>query len=434
MTSRRPMRQPRLSTTPRVGLFGLLGSGNLGNDASMETVLGYLRRDHPEADVDAMCKGPETVTSRYGIPSEALNWYHRYENDASGAKAALLKLFGKGADVLLTASWVRRHDVVIVPGMGTMEATLPIQPWALPYSFLLLCMSGRIFGTKVAFVSVGADSINKRLTRKLLDTSAKLAFYRSYRNAQSREAMRRRGVDVSQDHVYPDLAFGLPALPDEGPGDPQIVCVGVMDYYGDNDDQGEAAEINALYVATMKSFVRWLVGNGRRVRLLIGQTNHDSDGAVAAEIIADVRAYHPNVEPACVVAEPMSTFAELMQAIEPASIVVATRFHNVIAALRLGKPVVALSYASKFPALMGEMGLGEFCLPIKSLEPDVLIATFNELENRRVELRATIQERNAVYERDIAAQFAELSVALLGRGVDGVRPTSFQRVQVATTE
>ena len=39
----------------RVGLFGLLGSGNIGNDASMDAVLRYLRADHPDAIVDAMC-------------------------------------------------------------------------------------------------------------------------------------------------------------------------------------------------------------------------------------------------------------------------------------------------------------------------------------------------------------------------------------------
>jgi polysaccharide pyruvyl transferase WcaK-like protein len=42
----------------KVGLFGLLGSGNSGNDASMETVLAYLREAHPDAVVDALCGGP----------------------------------------------------------------------------------------------------------------------------------------------------------------------------------------------------------------------------------------------------------------------------------------------------------------------------------------------------------------------------------------
>ena len=52
---------------PQVGVFGLLGSGNLGNDASFEVVLRYLRAEHPHATVDAMCMGPAQLKQRYGI-------------------------------------------------------------------------------------------------------------------------------------------------------------------------------------------------------------------------------------------------------------------------------------------------------------------------------------------------------------------------------
>ena len=66
-----------------------------------------------------------------------------------------------------TASWVRRHDVVIVPGAGVLEASLPLWPWGMPYAMFLLSASGRLFGTKVALVSVGAGIINQRATRWL---------------------------------------------------------------------------------------------------------------------------------------------------------------------------------------------------------------------------------------------------------------------------
>ena len=36
-------REQPIAAAPRVGLFGYLGSGNIGNDASMEAVLRYLR-------------------------------------------------------------------------------------------------------------------------------------------------------------------------------------------------------------------------------------------------------------------------------------------------------------------------------------------------------------------------------------------------------
>ncbi len=137
-------------TAARVGLFGLLGSGNLGNDGSLEAVLGYLRAAHPEAAVDALCGGPETVTARYAIPATRLHWYRGEYRTASRAGAIAGKGLGKVVDAFRTAAWVRRHDVVIVPGMGVLEATLPLRPWGFPYALFLLCASGRLLGTRVA--------------------------------------------------------------------------------------------------------------------------------------------------------------------------------------------------------------------------------------------------------------------------------------------
>ena len=202
----------------------------------MDSVLRYLRADHPDAILDAMCKGPERVREQYGIDAIPLYWHQKYEQRASGVTAIALKVLGKGLDAFRTASWVRRHDVVIVPGMGVLEATLPLRPWQTPYAMFLLCASGRLFGTKVALVSVGANVMNQRLTRWLFNSAARLAFYRSYRDIGSREAMRQRGLDTTRDHIYPDLVFGIPAPPYD-PGDAQTVAVGVMAYHGTNDDR-----------------------------------------------------------------------------------------------------------------------------------------------------------------------------------------------------
>ncbi len=197
----------------RVGVFGLLGSGNLGNDGSLEAVLGYLRADHPDALVDALCGGPEAVTARFGIPATRLHWNRAEYRTASRLGSIASKGLGKFVDIFRTAAWVRRHDVVIVPGMGVLEATLPLRPWGFPYSLFLLCASGRLTRTRVALVSVGAAEIRDRPTRALVRWSGRLAAYRSYRDAQSRDAMRAMGVDTARDEVYPDLAFSLPSPP-----------------------------------------------------------------------------------------------------------------------------------------------------------------------------------------------------------------------------
>ena len=68
-------------------------------------------------------RGRRRLRSRYGIEAIPLLWYQKYEQQASGVTAIALKVLGKGVDAFRTASWVRRHDVVIVPGMGVLEAT-----------------------------------------------------------------------------------------------------------------------------------------------------------------------------------------------------------------------------------------------------------------------------------------------------------------------
>ena len=187
------VKRQRAVAAPRVGLFGHLGACNIGNDASMEAVLRYLRANYPGAVIDAMCPGPERVGEQYDIAAIRMVWYQKYEHRASGAAAVALKMLGRGIDTARIASWVRRHDVVIVPGAGVLEASLPLWPWGMPYSMFLLSGYGRLFRTKVALVSVGAGAINKRATRWLSNAAAGLASYRSYRDAGAREALRQRG-------------------------------------------------------------------------------------------------------------------------------------------------------------------------------------------------------------------------------------------------
>ena len=398
------------AVAPKVGLFGLLGSGNSGNDASMETVLAYLRETHPDAVVDALCGGSERVQAHYGIDAAPLFWYQRFEQRKTGASAAFLKVLGKGIDTIGIASWVRRHDAVIVPGAGALETTLPQHAWGFPYSLFVLTASGRLFGTKVALVSVGADVINKPATRWLSNATARLASYRSYRDAYSREAMQRRGVDTSSDRVRPDLAFGVPTPPCES-GDPRLVGVGVMAYYGGNDDRKRAAQIHTRYVETMTRFTRWLVDNGYRVRLFGGDATFD--GEIIAKIQADLRRYRPDLEPSRVTAATGSTYGELIREMAPVGTVVAIRYHNVICALKLCKPTISVGYSRKFLSLMADMGLAGFHQFADSLDADRLIEQFKELEGRQTELRQQMAERNAAHRQGLADQFAVLSELLL---------------------
>jgi polysaccharide pyruvyl transferase WcaK-like protein len=407
----------RSAATPRVGLCGLLGSGNIGNDGMLDSMMAYLRADHPDAIVDFMCTGPEKIRARYGVEAVYLNWYQRHEGRASGITAPVLKMLGKGLDACRTAAWVRRHDVVIVPGAGVLETGLPVRASSYPYTMFLLSVSGRLFGTKVALVSVGANVVvGQRLTKWFFTTAARLAFYCSYRDALSRDAMLQAGLDSARHgRVYPDLAFGLPAPP-EVPGTGQTVGVGVMAYYGGsgNDDRQHADEIHAAYVEKMKRFVRWLADSGHKIRLFGGDNRFDD--RVVEEVLADLRAYRPDLEPMWAAAEPITTMRELMEQVAPVGTVVATRYHNVLCALKLSKPTVSIGYAAKHDVMMADMGLAEFCQSARSLDVDRLIEQFKELESRAPQLRQAMLERNAEKTRSINDQFGVLSTLLFQEG------------------
>ena len=243
MTSLRRVGKRARATTiaPKVGLVGLLGAGNLGNDGSLEAMLAYLGREHPDAILDFLCYRTRQVAARYGLPATRLRWYAPETQEPPGITALVAKSLkvplGMVIDAFCTASWVRRHDVVIVPGMGVLEATLPLRPWHTPYSMFLVSASGRLFGTKVALVNVGANDIRQPFTRRLITAAARLAYYRSYRDTL---LQGRAGANGSRLVTRPGLSrscvrsSNTPAVPRLSAG---AVGVGVMDYNGSNDDR-----------------------------------------------------------------------------------------------------------------------------------------------------------------------------------------------------
>jgi polysaccharide pyruvyl transferase WcaK-like protein len=167
----------------------------------------------------------------------------------------------------------------------------------------------------------------------------------------------------------------------------------------------------------MTYFTGWLVDHGYQVRLLIGDAN-GSDDRVVEEIVAGLRAARPELDPAQAVAEPVSTFAELTRAMAPASIVVATRYHNIVCALRLGRPTISIGYAAKNTALMTDMGLPEYCQHVNSLDVNTLIEQFDRLQRDSAELRQKLLARNAVNEQLAQDQFDELEAVLFPPPVD----------------
>ncbi|MBB5979211.1 polysaccharide pyruvyl transferase family protein [Kribbella solani] len=400
----------------KVGLYGRLGGGNIGNDAMLDTVLEYLRNEQPQAVLDFMCEGPEEITERYGVPAVQLHWMQSRKPARSrlAQKALTLLRIPPAAliDTWRTARWVRQHDVVMIPGAGVLEATLPERPWELPYSMLVMALSGQLFGVRTGLVCVGGSRVRERAIRVLLRTAARVVDYRSFRDEYSLGVGRETGVAAAQDKAYADLAFGLPVPSDPLP-EPKSVGVGVMSYYGSPSDRGRADEIHARYVDQMKQFVRLLVESGRSVRLLIGDR---LDEGVADSIVADARTYWTGPGEPPVSYQPFTSFEELMQRVASVQTVVALRYHCVVAGLTVGRPTLALSYGGKHDALMAQMGLADFVQDVKALEVERLVEQVAALEADEDTIVKTLGERSDDCRARLDEQFRDLTAALFSQG------------------
>jgi polysaccharide pyruvyl transferase WcaK-like protein len=276
----------------------------------------------------------------------------------------------------------------------------------------LLSLSGRLFRTKVAYVSAGTNVIHEPVMRWLVTKAASLARYRSFRDTVSRDAMRQMGLDTSGDAIYPDVVFSLP-VPSNGKEPTGAVGVGIMDYSGTNEDRQEGDKIRSAYIEKITRFVLWLVDNGRSVRLFTSDT---ADEPVVSQILADVRAQRPELDPARIITESAPSLEELMRQTAEVDIVVASRFHNVLYAMKMGKPTLSLGYAAKHDDLMADMGMSRFSQPLKSLDVARLIEQFTELEGQSAWIRLTLAEHNAVNAELVSRQFAELSATLFPVG------------------
>jgi polysaccharide pyruvyl transferase WcaK-like protein len=401
----------------RIGVFGLFGSGNSGNDGSLEATLIFLRRIQGNADVVCFCQPSHSaaaaVSRDYGVAATPLAVPRPASRMLRVLDILSFALPRQFASLLRAVRQTSRLDLLILPGTGNLD-DFRKQSLGIPLAVFGWCLAARLTGTRIAFVSVGAGPISNPLSRWLLRSAAALADYRSYRDSPSRSFMEGIGVDTRGDEVYPDLVFGLPApaAPVRDVADAESPCVGVgiMKYEGWRLGGTREAAIYAAYLARITKFVLWLLDRGHPLRILSGDA---TDQPAVADVVESVASARPNLPQGQMRAEPMYSIQDLMHQIAQTDLVVATRFHNVVCALKLGKPTVSIGYGQKNDALMADMGVGRFCQQIERLDLDLLIAQFTELEADRARFARSIRRVSAIYEERLHRQEAILASLFL---------------------
>jgi polysaccharide pyruvyl transferase WcaK-like protein len=396
------------SRARRVAVYGFLGSGNVGNDASFETVLEWLRVEHPDVAVRCITLAPAAIEAKYAVPSVSLSW-QRPRPGAGRVASAAGKLLGRLVDVPRSMALAGSVDVVIVPGMGVLEESLGVVPWGLPTWMFLIAAACRLRRRRFVLLDVGAEPVGNPLTRRLFVATVGLATHVSYRDSWSAESMRRAGARAP-DAVAPDLAFRHPSRSCEEP-EPAVLVIGVMAYYGRGDDRARGADLHRRYVGSLADAVVRFTDAGDRV-VLVGGDRVDVD--VAYEVQRAVRAARPALAGSAVAVPEVTGFAEISDEMARAEVVVASRFHNLIGALRVARPTVSVGYAQKNARLMQELGLAEYCQDIEDLDAERLVSQVRRAQAEGASLSARISAATGRYDRQVGALLDLVAVGELG--------------------
>lgn len=300
-----------------------------------------------------------------------------------------------------------RSDVLLIPGTGIVtDGSCGSLGW--PYDMFKLTVLARVCGRRVIFLSVGAGPFSHRLGSWLIRRSLGLAHYRSYRDLDSKRRLADIGFDTAHDAVYPDLVFGLSrehlaGIRDEM-GSPRIVGLGLKDYATPVNEADNKSY--AEYLTVMADFVAWLQTQGHAVRLIIGDAQYDT--RVREDLIALLEARGAGAKAPLLLSDPVPTVDELLRQLGETSAVISPRFHNLVLALMLNKPVIALSDLPKVDALLADLGLGRFCLPLEGLKTGELTERFAQLQNDAGQLKPHIRDAVERYRHLVDEQYGNV--------------------------
>jgi polysaccharide pyruvyl transferase WcaK-like protein len=406
-------------TRQTITFLGNFGTHNLGNECTLQAILQNVRKYSPEAKVNCICTDPDDTAARHGIPAVPMS--HRFGRASKSTPPRphppllrlIRRLFIRIPLELL--EWLRAFrtlastTMLIMTGTG-MLGDFGIGPFDLHYEILKWSMVAKLRRSKVLFVSVGAGPLDHPISRWLVKLALSMADYRSYRDMFSKQYLASIGFNTSGDRVYPDLVFSFlrakMPIPPPQPGTRRIIGLGLMEYYGNRSSPEHGRHIYQRYLQALTHFAAWLLERKYSVRLLIGDLTYDK--RVCGDVLRILEENGVKCEPGRIISASVASVQDLWTQLAETDMVVATRFHNILLALMLNKPVLALSYHDKVRSLMAAAGLSEYCQDIAALDGTRLREQFSTLEGNAELVRFSLQQKNEDYRRALDEQYRHI--------------------------
>jgi len=399
----------------KIVFFGLFGQQNIGNDCTLQAIIHHVSKYLPNAEVQCICSGPEEISARHKISTFPMR--PMQPNVRPGRNNLFIKLlrkvFIKIPEELF--HWVSAFKTVmsvnmfVVPGTGFL-VDHTTGPYGYPYYVFKWSIIAKLCRCKLFFVSIGAGPIYHPLSKWFIRNALSLANYRSYRDVFSKAYLDNIGFDTKDDPVYPDLAFSLPRaiMPEARDHNRErpIIGIGVIDYKGPSNIQrfggGEVSYRN--YLNKLGDFIAWFIENNYTVRILIGDVKYD--GRVLQDLLDLLIKRQLKYAEGQIINEQILTIEQLLPQLAETDVVISPRFHNIILALMLNKPVISISYNEKFDFLMAGIGLPEYCQDIDHFDANKLTKLFIKLKNNAGSIKSQIKKITEEHRIALDEQYA----------------------------
>lgn len=419
-----------------IGVFGHYGNRNLGDEAIVQAVVEGVREHWPTARIYGFSMSPVDTEARYGIPAfpvRRLDHVPRAPQTASASAVSMERqnVFKEMAKRIWPARVLYNgvRGLLCLPGRIVREARFLRASYArlrevdlllisgsnqlldnfggvlgFPYTLFKWAILAKVSGTKLAFLSVGAGPIRSPVSSLLFRTALLLSDYNSFRDIASKQLIETTGFRELGD-VYPDLAHGIAwSAGGAHPSADKRITVGINPmpvydgrYWPMPDDHRYRD-----YVGRLAKFASILLREGYRVFFFPTQSRDEN---VIQDVLRtlddDVRA---GIDRNAAVRAGESV-AELMNVYRAADIVVATRFHGVLLALRAARPVLGICYFRKTRDLLRDVGQEHYAVELETFGVSDLLARFKALEANRASVAATIHARGAEYRSALRVQY-----------------------------
>ena len=273
-----------------------------------------------------------------------------------------------------------------------------VSPVGYPLLLALMSAGCRRAGSRFVLVDIGVEFAASRLTRRLFASCLRTAAHVSVRDDLSRRVVR--AADPSRPVLQvPDLVFAHPAgaLP-KPDAVPKRVVVGVISAEHSLGSRGSG------YEQRMVDLVLELLGHDLEVVLVGG----DTSDAVTARVIAD-RVASSDPQSRRPQLSLVDDYADLVAVLASAEVVVASRYHNLVAAIQAARPTLSIGYAEKCTQLLDSVGLGNYAYELAGFDPLAVGRDVVEMLADSETVANRVQVRSRAFAREVETLLAHVA-------------------------